>query len=151
MVRGVELGRPLEILLVEDSPSDADLTKVALKEGKVSNRIHHVVDGVEALTFLRREGKYADVPRPDIVLLDLKMPRMDGHEVLEEIRNDPKLRSLIVVVLTTSPEEEDIMRSYGLNSNAYIIKPVDLDQFFDVVKSIDNFFFQVVALPPNNG
>jgi CheY-like chemotaxis protein len=149
MSTAAELGRPIEILLVEDSPSDAKLTREALKEGKVENRIHHVVDGVEAMSFLRRQGGYGDAPRPDLILLDLNMPRKDGREVLADIRADPDLKHLVVVVLTTSSEERDVLGSYGLNSNMYIVKPVDLDQFFDVIGGIDRFCFTVVTLPPN--
>lgn len=150
MSTGAELGRPIEILLVEDSPTDTELTIEALKQGKVENHIHHVKDGVEAMEFLRREGNFARAPRPDIVLLDLNMPRKDGREVLSDIRTDPYLKSLIVVILTTSDEEKDILTAYGLSSNSYIRKPVDLDQFFNVVKDIDHFFFQVISLPPND-
>jgi CheY-like chemotaxis protein len=147
MGTGEELGRPVDILLVEDSPTDAELTREALKEGKVDNNLFHVSDGVEAMAFLRREGQYSDARRPDLILLDLNMPRKDGREVLSEIRSDPNLKNLVVVVLTTSSEEADVLKAYGLNSNAYIRKPVDLHEFFDVVKSIDHFCFRVMSLP----
>ena len=135
MSTGEELGRPVEILLVEDSPTDADLTREAFKEGKVENNLHHVADGVEAMAFLRRERQYSDAPRPDLILLDLNMPRKDGREVLSEIRADANLKDLVVVVLTTSNQDVDVIEAYGLNTNAYIRKPVDLDQFFDVIKA----------------
>jgi len=140
--------RSVEILLVEDSPTDADLTRVALTEGKVDNNLHHVKDGVEALAFLRREGTYAQAPCPDLILLDLNLPKKTGLEVLREIRSDPNLHSLVVAILTASREERDIVEAYGLNTNAYITKPVDYNQFFQVVKLIDRFFFRVMTLPP---
>jgi CheY-like chemotaxis protein len=140
--------RPVEILLVEDSPTDAKLTMEALGEGKIESNIHHVVDGVEAMAFLRREGRYADAPRPDLILLDLNLPKMDGREVLEEIRSDAKLEDLLVTVLTTSREEKDVLASYGFKANAYVTKPVDLDELFDVVKTINDFWFRIVTLPP---
>jgi CheY-like chemotaxis protein len=120
----------------------------ALKEGKVSNRLSVAYDGVEALAFLRREGKYAEAPRPDLILLDLNLPRKDGREVLAEIKKDESLRRIPVVVLTTSKAEEDVLRSYDLHASCYITKPVDLDQFINVVKSIDDFWLSVVKLPP---
>ena len=140
-------GESIKILLVEDSPTDADLTRQAFKEGGVQNGIHHVVDGVEAMAFLRREGEYRDVPRPDLILLDLNLPRKDGREVLAEMRADPNLKDLVVVVLTTSSDENDVLAAYGLNSNAYITKPVDLNRFIDVIKSIEHFYFGVATLP----
>jgi CheY-like chemotaxis protein len=140
-------GRPVEILLVEDSPGDVRLTREALREGKVRNNLSVVPDGVEAMAFLRREGKYADSPRPDVILLDLNLPRKDGREVLAEIKADDRLRRVPVVVLTTSRDEHDILRSYNLHANCYITKPVDLDQFIEVVQSIENFWFTIVTLP----
>jgi chemotaxis family two-component system response regulator Rcp1 len=137
----------VEILLVEDSPTDADLAIRALSQGKVANHIHHAEDGVEAMQFLRGEGKFAGAPRPDMILLDLNMPRKDGREVLKEIRSDPDLRTIPVIVLTTSNEEQDVSAAYGLSSNAYIVKPVDVKQFFRVVSQIDQFWFSVVRLP----
>ena len=145
----VERNGPIEILLVEDNPGDVRLTKEALKEGKVYSNLHTVKDGVEAMEYLRREGKYKDVPRPDIILLDLNLPRKDGREVLEEIKRDDKLKRIPVVVLTTSKAEEDVLKSYNLHANCYVAKPVDLEKFIVVVKSIDIFWLTVVTLPPN--
>ena len=133
--------------MVEDSPGDVRLTREPLKEGKVRNNFHVARDGVEALEFLRREGEFADAPRPDLILLDLNMPRMDGREVLQEIKADETLRLIPVVILTTSKAEEDVVRSYKLNANCYITKPVDLDQFIKVVRSIEDFWLTVVRLP----
>ena len=140
-------GEPIEILLVEDSPDDAELTMDALRDGKVQNRLHHVEDGVEAMAFLRREGKYADAPRPDLILLDIIMPRKNGHEVLQEVKSDPDLRSIPVVVMTSSDDEDDIRDAYNRHVNCYVTKPVDLDQFVTVVKSIETFWFTIVKLP----
>ena len=139
--------KPVEILLVEDNEGDVRLTREALREGKVHNRLNVALDGVEALQFLRREPPFADAPRPDIILLDLNMPRKDGREVLEEIKADPDLRRIPVVILTTSSAEEDILKGYDLHVNCYITKPVDMDQFINVVKAIDTFWFNVVSLP----
>jgi len=138
----------VEILLVEDNPGDVRLTREALREGKVRNNLNVVDDGVKALAFLRREGEYADAPRPDLVLLDLNLPRMGGREVLEAIKANPELRSIPVVVLTSSQAEQDIARAYELRANCYVTKPVDLDQFISVVKSIEDFWFTIVRLPP---
>jgi two-component system, chemotaxis family, response regulator Rcp1 len=138
---------PVEILLVEDNPGDVRLTKEALKEGKVYSNLHWAKDGVEALEFLRRRGKFADVPRPDIILLDLNLPKKDGREVLSEIKNDDDLKRIPVVILTTSKAEEDVVRSYQLHANCYVTKPVDLDKFIVVVQSIDRFWLTVVTLP----
>ncbi len=135
---------PIEILLVEDNPADVRLTQEALREGKVRNNLSIARDGEEALAFLRREG----TPRPDLILLDLNLPRRDGREVLKEIKSDPALRTIPVVVLTTSEAEADILKSYALHANCYITKPVDLDQFITVVKSIDDFWLTIVRLPP---
>jgi CheY-like chemotaxis protein len=145
----VERNGPIEILLVEDNPGDVRLTKEALKEGKVYSNLHTVKDGVEAMEFLRRQGKYQDAPRPDIILLDLNLPRKDGREVLEEIKSDELLKRIPVVVLTTSKAEEDVLRTYNLHANCYVTKPVDLEKFMVVVKSIDVFWLTVVTLPPN--
>jgi CheY-like chemotaxis protein len=139
--------RPINILLVEDSPGDVRLTQEALKEGKVSNQVHVARDGVEAMEFLRRQGKFADKPRPDLILLDLNMPKKDGREVLAELKADVSLRTIPVVVLTTSSAEEDILRSYGLHANCYITKPVDMDQFIVAIKSLEDFWLTVVRLP----
>jgi CheY-like chemotaxis protein len=140
-------GRPIEILLVEDNAPDVRLTKEALKEGKVRNNLAVVSDGVEALDYLYRRGSYADVTRPDIILLDLNLPRKDGREVLAEIKADPSLRRIPIVVLTTSSAEEDVIKTYDLHVNCYITKPVDMEQFVSVVKAIDSFWFEVVRLP----
>lgn len=139
--------RPIEILMVEDSPSDTQLALEALHEAKISNRLSHVEDGVEALQFLRRQGPYQDAARPDLILLDLNLPRMDGRQLLEEIKQDPDLRIIPVVVLTTSRSEQDVLRSYELHANCYITKPVDFTQFMQVVKSIEHFWLTVVTLP----
>ena len=139
--------RPVEILLVEDSPSDADLTVEALSDGKVLNNLHWVEDGVEALAFLRRQGKYNNAPRPDLILLDLNLPKKDGREVLAQIKADPQLKLIPVVVLTTSAAERDIFKTYELNANCYVTKPIDLDQFISVVKLIETFWLAVVKLP----
>lgn len=141
--------RPIQILLVEDSPSDAELTLTALKMAKVVNQVSHVEDGVEAMEFLRQEGKYAQSQRPDLILLDLNLPRKDGREVLEELKADPDFQLIPVVILTTSQAEQDIIRSYKLHANCYITKPVNFDRFLEVVQSIENFWLTVVALPPN--
>jgi two-component system, chemotaxis family, response regulator Rcp1 len=140
-------GRPIEILLVEDNPGDVRLTIEALKEAKVRNHLSVAKDGVEALAFLRREGSYTDVARPDLILLDLNLPRKDGREVLAEIKADASLRAIPVVILTTSRAEQDVLRSYELHANCYITKPVDLDQFITVVKSIESFWLTIVTLP----
>jgi chemotaxis family two-component system response regulator Rcp1 len=139
--------RPIEILMVEDSPSDAQLTVEALHAAKINNRLNHVEDGVEALRFLRREGPYADAPRPDLILLDLNLPRKDGREVLDELKRDPDLKIIPVVVLTTSRSEQDVLRSYQLHANCYITKPVDFTQFMGVVKAIESFWLTIVTLP----
>lgn len=142
-----EVGRPIEILLVEDNPGDVRLTREALRDGKVRNVLHVAEDGVEAMAFLRREGNYADAPRPDVILLDLNLPRKDGREVLAEIKADETLRRIPIVVMTTSSAEQDILRTYDLHANCYITKPVDLDQFIEVVRSIQEFWLTIVKLP----
>jgi two-component system, chemotaxis family, response regulator Rcp1 len=139
--------KPVEILLVEDSPTDALLAKEALEYSKVCNHLHLVVDGVEALDFLRRQGKHAAAPRPDLILLDLNLPRKDGREVLKEIKGDEQLCFIPVVILTTSTQEADVMKTYGLHANCYVVKPVDFEKFAEVVKAIENFWFAVVKLP----
>ena len=141
--------RAIEILLVEDSPSDTELTIEALKEAKVRNHLSVVEDGIQAIEFLRRQGKYANAPRPDLIMLDLNLPRKDGREVLAEIKADADLKTIPVVVLTTSRAEQDVLRSYELQANCYITKPVDFDQFLEVVRSIEAFWLFVVTLPPN--
>lgn len=140
-------GNPAIILLVEDNEGDARLAAEALKDGKISNQLHHVQDGVEAMAFLKREGEYKEVPRPDVILLDLNMPRMDGREVLEEMSKIPDLSNIPVIVLTTSESELDIVKSYSLNANCFISKPVDFEQFVNVVQSIEHFWFSIVSLP----
>ena len=142
-----EQGRPIEILLVEDSAADVGLTVEAFKDAKIQNRMSVVEDGVEAMAFLRREGGHARAPRPDLILLDLNLPRKDGRQVLREIKDEPALRNIPVVVLTTSKGEEDVLRAYDLHANCYVKKPVDFNRFMDVVKSIENFWLTVVTLP----
>ena len=139
--------RPAEILLVEDNSADVRLTREALREGKLHNKLHVATDGVDAMAFLRREGPYADAVRPDLILLDLNLPKKDGREVLEDIKADASLRSIPVVILTSSKAEQDILRAYDLHANCYVTKPVDLDQFIHVVKSIEQFWFAIVKLP----
>ena len=139
-------GSLVEILLVEDNPGDVRLTQEAMKEGKMRNRLSVAVDGVEAMAFLRQEGKFADAPRPDVILLDLNLPKKDGRTVLAEIKADPDLKRIPVVVLTSSKADEDILNSYDSHANCYITKPSDLEQFIDVVKSVEGFWFQIVKL-----
>ena len=141
---------PVEILLIEDNPGDVRLTQEALQEGKVINNLNVVSDGVEALEYLNNLGRYKNKVRPDIILLDLNLPRMDGRELLGKLKADPDLRRIPVVILTTSKAEEDIIESYNLHANCFITKPVDLDQFFMVVKSVEEFWFSIVKLPPNS-
>jgi two-component system, chemotaxis family, response regulator Rcp1 len=140
---------PIEILLVEDSPGDVRLTKEALQGGKVANNLHAVEDGEEALQFLRQQGKYRHATRPDLILLDLNLPKKDGREVLHEIKNDDSLKRIPVVILTTSSAEEDIIKTYDNYANCYITKPMDFDQFIDAVKSIEDFWLSIVKLPRN--
>jgi len=142
-----EAVRPIEVLLVEDDEGDVLMTREALDEGKVFNRLSVVGDGVEAIAYLRREQPYADATRPDLVLLDLNLPKRDGRQVLEEVKADPDLRRIPIVVLTTSEAEEDVLRSYDLHANAYVTKPVDFDRFVEVIRQIDDFFISVVRLP----
>jgi len=143
------IGRPVEILLVEDNEGDARLAQEALNDAKVSNRITWIKDGVDALAYLRGEGTHAGAIRPDVILLDLNLPKKDGREVLSEIKDDPDLRRIPVVVLTVSDAEEDIVKSYNLHANCYIKKPLDLDQFIKVVGAIESFWLTIVKLPPN--
>ena len=138
---------PIEILLVEDSPSDAELTVEALHEARVCNHLNIVSDGVQALEFLRRQGAFTQAPRPDLILLDLNLPRKDGREVLAEIKADPELKIIPVVVLTTSRADEDVLRAYALHANCYIPKPVDFQHFLQVVRNIETFWLSVVKLP----
>jgi chemotaxis family two-component system response regulator Rcp1 len=143
------VGKPIEILLVEDNPGDIRLTQEALTEGKVLNKLSVVENGIEAMAFLRREVHYTDATRPDLILLDLNMPKKDGREVLAEIKEDPDLKRIPVVVLTTSEAEQDVLNSYDLHANCYIAKPVDLDQFVDIVQAIEEFWLSIVILPPD--
>jgi chemotaxis family two-component system response regulator Rcp1 len=147
MNKGEALGDPIEILLVEDNPGDVRLTREALRDGKIFNNLYVARDGVEAMAFLRKTGQYARAPRPDLILLDLNLPRKDGHEVLAEVKTDETLRRIPVVILTTSQAEEDIIKTYDLHVNCYITKPVDLDQFVKIVKSIEDFWLTIVKLP----
>lgn len=139
---------PIEVLLVEDNPGDAQLTRIALEDSKISINLNVVEDGVEAMAFLRKQENYVKAAHPDIVLLDLNLPRKDGREVLAEIKGDEKLKRIPVVILTTSQAEEDILKAYNLCANCYITKPVDFDQFVKIVQSIENFWFAIVKLPP---
>jgi CheY-like chemotaxis protein len=141
--------RPIEVLLVEDDEGDVLMTREALAEGKVLNRLNVVNDGVEAVAYLRREGAYDGATRPDLILLDLNLPKKDGRQVLEEVKADEDLRRIPVIVLTTSAADEDVLRSYNLHANAYVTKPVDFDRFVDVIRQIDDFFISVVRLPPS--
>jgi chemotaxis family two-component system response regulator Rcp1 len=146
-MNSISQARPIEILLVEDSSTDVLLAQEALELAKMSNRLNIVKDGVEAMAYLRKEGKYADVLSPDLILLDLNLPRKDGREVLAEVKADPVLKCIPVVVLTTSKAQEDVLNAYGLHANCYITKPVDFEQFANVVRAIDQFWFTVVTLP----
>jgi len=141
-------GEVVDILLVEDNPGDVRLTREAMKEAKIHNQLHVVSDGVEALAFLRRQGAFANAVRPHLILLDLNLPRKDGREVLAEVKEDPDLRRIPVVILTTSEAETDILKAYDLHANCYIAKPVDIEQFLRVVKSIEDFWVTIVKLPP---
>ncbi|MBI3329282.1 MAG: response regulator [Nitrospinae bacterium] len=150
MSDGVRL-KPVEILMVEDSPTDVLITQEALGQAKVRNHLHIVEDGVEAMAFLRKEGQYTQVPRPDLILLDLNLPRKDGREVLAELKADASLKTIPVVILTTSKAEEDVLKAYGLHANCYITKPVDFTRFIEVVRAIEHFWFTVVMLPEGSG
>ena len=141
------IGQPIEVLLVENDPDDELITREAFEDNKIGNNLHVVRDGLEALDFLYQRGEHAGKPRPDLILLDLNLPKYDGRQVLEKIKSDPELRAIPVVVLTTSSAEEDILRSYKLFANAYVTKPVDLDRFMSVIRQIDEFFVTVVRLP----
>ncbi len=143
----IKTGMPINILLVEDSPGDARLAREALQDSKITNEIYHVGDGVEAMAFLRKEGEYKDEVRPDLILLDLNLPRKDGREVLAEIKADDALRRIPVVVLTISDDEADIFKTYDLHANCFITKPIDLSQFLKVVKAIESFWLSIVKLP----
>ncbi|MCX6249162.1 MAG: response regulator [Bacteroidetes bacterium] len=143
--------RPIEILLVEDNEGDARLAREALQDSKVINNIHHVMDGIEAMDFLYHRGRYQDAPRPDLILLDLNLPRKDGREVLEDIKKDESLKRIPVVALTISSDEQDILKTYNLHVNCFITKPIDFEQFLKVIHSIEDFWLTIVRLPPNNG
>ncbi|MGB4872439.1 MAG: response regulator [Candidatus Promineifilaceae bacterium] len=143
-------GNPVKILLVEDNPGDIRLTKEALREGKVNNEMFIVTDGLEALAFLNQKGQYANAPRPDVILLDLNLPLMNGAEVLANIKADPRLKRIPVIVLTTSDDERDILNSYDLHANAYVTKPVDLEHFIEIIGQIEGFWLTIVKLPPTN-
>jgi CheY-like chemotaxis protein len=145
-----EAGAMIQVLLVEDDPGDVLITREAFEENKVRNQLNVVNDGVKALAYLRQEDGYADAPRPDLILLDLNLPKMGGHEVLQQIKSDVNLQRIPVVVLTTSDAEEDVLRSYNLHANAYVTKPVDFERFLSVVRQIDDFFVTVVKLPSNS-
>ena len=142
---------PIEILMVEDNPRDARLAEEALKDSKVKNNLYHVKDGMSAMRFLYQEAEYAHAPHPDLVLLDLNLPRKYGREVLEEIKEDPELKLIPVVVMTTSEAERDLVMTYGLHANAYVVKPIDLEQFAAVVRGIKDFWLTIVKLPPKTG
>jgi len=148
MKNSIKSGKPIDILLVEDNAGDVRLAQEALRDSKILNTLHVVGDGVEAMAFLRREGKYQGVPQPDLVLLDLNLPRKDGREVLAEVKADEKLKRIPVVIMTISKAEEDVLKTYNLHANCYIIKPLDLDQFIKVVKAIEDFWLTIVKLPP---
>ena len=141
-------GAPIEILLVEDNPGDVRLTQEAIREAKIRNRLNVVTDGEEAVAYVRRQGNFADQPRPDLILLDLNLPKKDGREVLKDLKSDPDLHRIPVVVLTSSAAEQDILSTYDLYANAYVTKPVDLEQFMHVVSSIQDFWLNIVKLPP---
>lgn len=143
-----QLVKPINILLVEDNPGDADLAREALENSKVNNELHVVEDGERAMSFLRREGPYTEAPRPDLILLDLNLPKKDGRQVLAEIKDDDCLKRIPVVILTTSQAEEDVLKTYNLHANCYITKPIDLNQFIHVVRSIEDFWLSIVILPP---
>lgn len=146
----IETERAVEILLIEDSTADALLMQEAIKEGTIENRLSVVTNGDDALNFLHRRGGYKNAPRPDLIMLDLNLPKKDGREVLAEIKEDPGLKIIPVVVITTSKSEDDVFRSYNLHANCYVTKPVRLDRFFDVIKDIENFWFSIVKLPPKS-
>jgi CheY-like chemotaxis protein len=141
-------GKAIEILMVEDNPADIRLTREAFAEGRINNALHVVSDGVQALAFLRREPPYGNAPRPDLILLDLNLPRKDGREVLADLKSDPAFRRIPVVILTTSRSDADVLRTYDLHANCYITKPVDLDRFLEIVRSIENFWVTAVTFPP---
>jgi CheY-like chemotaxis protein len=142
-----ETGKVADVLLVEDNPGDVRLTQEAFKEGKLFVKLHVVTDGVEAMAFVRKEGQYENAPRPDLILLDLNLPRKDGREVLEDLKGDEDLKRIPVIVLTVSQAEEDVLKTYALNANAYITKPVELDRFIEIIRALENFWLSIVTLP----
>ena len=144
----LKTARPIEILLIEDSPSDAALTIEALQAGKIANNLSCVADGVEAMVYLRKQDRFTESSRPDLIMLDPNLPKKDGREVLQELKSDPSLKLIPVIVLTTSSADKDVLQSYALNANCFITKPVDFQQFIDVVRSIELFWLSVVTLPP---
>jgi len=144
------LGQMIDILLVEDNEGDARLAKEAMRESKIRNTLHHVTDGEEAMAFLRKEGRYSATPRPDLILLDLNLPKKDGRQVLAEIKEDESLKRIPVVILTVSSAEEDILKTYNLHANCYITKPIDLNQFMKVIRSVEDFWLTIVKLPNGN-
>ena len=148
-MQSTPLVKPIEILLVEDNPGDVDLAREGLENNKMRVTLHVAGDGVEAMAFLRQTGEHANAPRPDLILLDLNLPKKDGREVLAEIKSDEDLKRIPVVILTTSKDEEDVLKTYNLHANCYITKPIDLHQFIKVVKSIEDFWLTIVKLPPN--
>jgi CheY-like chemotaxis protein len=143
----IETGKVADVLLVEDNPGDVRLTREAFKEGKLFVNLHVVTDGVEAMAFVRKEGQYENAPRPDLILLDLNLPRKDGREVLEDLKGDEDLKRIPVIVLTVSQAEEDVLKTYALNANAYITKPVELDRFIEIIRALENFWLSIVTLP----
>ena len=144
----LKTARPIEILLIEDSPSDAALTIEALQTGKIVNNLNRVADGVEAMAYLRKQDKFTESSRPDLIMLDLNLPKKDGREVLQELKSDPSLKLIPIIVLTTSRADKDVLQTYALNANCFITKPVDFQQFIDVIRSIERFWLSVVTLPP---
>ncbi len=149
-VFNASVARPIEILLVEDSPSDVAMTTASLRDGRIANVIHVVDDGEKAMAFLRQQGEYAGAPRPDLILLDLNLPRKDGREVLADVKSDPDLHTIPVVILTTSAAEADVLRAYDLHANSYVTKPVGFDNFFDVIRGIEDFWLSLVRLPDDH-
>ena len=147
MTEVIQMGKPIDILMVEDNPGDARLTMEALKDSRINNQLFHVEDGAEAMAFLRNKGAYADKPKPDIILLDINLPKKNGHEVLKEIKEDPDLKTIPVVMLTTSEAEQDIVKAYKLHANCYIAKPVDLSKFIQIARHIEDFWLTIVKLP----
>ncbi len=147
MTETIQLGKPIDILMVEDNPGDARLTIEALKDSRINNELYHAKDGAEGMAFLRKEGEYADAPRPDIILLDINLPKKNGHEVLKEIKENKDLRTIPVVMLTTSEAEQDIIKAYEQHANCYISKPVDLSKFIQIARHIEDFWLTIVKLP----